>query len=257
MQKNNLESLTETELEQMLDKQRLPRHVAIVMDGNGRWAQGKNLPRIEGHRAAIEAVRDVVEICGQFNIEVLTLYAFSTENWRRPSREVNALMRLLREQLRGQTPELNENNVQLRAIGQLSRLPKRVMDVLEQSIHQTQQNTGLILNLALNYGSRQEIVQAAKKIAQSVKMGELKVKNIDEDVFASHLYTAHLPELDLLIRPSGEMRVSNFLLWQLAYSEFYVTSTLWPDFRRRDLLLALIDYQHRKRRFGGLDTQFS
>jgi len=255
MQTNNLESLTEIELERLLDRKKLPRHVAIIMDGNGRWAEKRDLPRIEGHKAAIEAIRDVVESCGKLEIEALTLYAFSTENWKRPVREVNALMLLLRQQLREQTEELNENNVRLRAIGQLNRIPKRVRQELERSINITKNNTGLILNLALNYGSRQEIVQATQRIAQAVKEGELKINDINENLFANYLYTANLPELDLLIRPSGEMRVSNFLLWQLAYAELYVTPTFWPDFRKRDLLLALIAYQQRKRRFGGLNDQ--
>ncbi|MBM3238008.1 isoprenyl transferase [Candidatus Poribacteria bacterium] len=256
MPSNNLESLTEIELEQLLNRQKLPRHIAIVMDGNGRWAEKRDLPRIEGHKAAIEAIRDVVESCGKLEIEALTLYAFSTENWKRPIREVNALMLLLRQQLKEQTEELNENNVRLRAIGQLNRIPKRVRQELERSINITQNNTGLILNLALNYGSRQEIVQATQRIAQAVKEGELKINDINENLFANYLYTADLPELDLLIRPSGEMRVSNFLLWQLAYAELYVTPTFWPDFRKKDLLLALIAYQQRKRRFGGLNDQF-
>lgn len=255
MQKTNFESLTEIELEQLLDKQKLPRHIAIIMDGNGRWAERHNLSRIQGHKAAIEAVRDVVESCGNLEIETLTLYAFSTENWKRPGREVNALMLLLRQQLQEQTEELNENNVQVKAIGQLNRIPKRVRQQLERSINLTKNNTGLILNLALNYGSRQEIVQATQHIAQDVKEGKLKIKEINENLFANYLYTANLPELDLLIRPSGEMRVSNFLLWQLAYAELYVTPTLWPDFRKKDLLLALIAYQQRERRFGGLDDQ--
>jgi len=249
---NNFESLTEIELEQLLDRKRLPKHIAIIMDGNGRWAEKRNLPRIEGHKAAIAAVRDIVEACGELEIQTLTLYAFSTENWKRPSREVNGLMLLLRQQLQEQTGELNENNVRLRAIGQLNRIPRRVRQELEKSIHLTRSNTGLILNLALNYGGRQEIVQATRRIAQDVEEGRLKIKEINEDLFANYLYTANLPELDLLIRPSGEMRVSNLLLWQLAYAELYVTPTLWPDFRKRDLLLALVSYQQRKRRFGGL-----
>ena len=256
MQNSNFESLTEIELERLLDRQKLPRHIAIIMDGNGRWAENRNLPRIEGHKAGVEAVRDVVESCGKLEIEVLTLYTFSTENWKRPGIEVSALMLLLRQQLKEQTYELNENNVRLRVIGQLNRIPKRVRQELERSINLTKDNTGLILNLAVSYGSRQEIVLATQRIAQDVKDGKLKIKAINENLLANYLDTANLPELDLLIRPSGEMRVSNFLLWQLAYAEFYVTPTLWPDFREKDLLLALIAYQQRKRRFGGLDDQF-
>jgi undecaprenyl diphosphate synthase len=257
MQNSNFESLTEIELERLLDRQKLPRHIAIIMDGNRRWAENRNLPSIEGYKAGVEAVRDVVEICGKLEIEALTLYTFSTENWKRPGIEVSALMLLLRQQLKEQTDELNENNVRLRAIGQLNHIPKRVRQELERSINLTKDNTGLILNLAVSYGSRQEIVLATQRIAQDVKDGKLKIKAINENLFTNYLYTANLPELDLLIRPSGEMRVSNFLLWQLAYAEFYVTPTLWPDFRKKDLLLALIAYQQRKRRFGGgLDGQF-
>lgn len=254
MSVEDLELLSEKELKELIDKEKLPRHIAIIMDGNGRWAKARHLPRIEGHRNAVKTVREVVEACGELEIEVLTLYAFSTENWRRPGLEVRALMRLLREQLRRQTEELNENNVQLRAIGQTDKLPKNIRQELENSIELTKYNTGLILNLAINYGSRQEIVQAVHKIAQAVKNGLLDVDEINEEQFANYLYTSNLLDPDLLIRTSGEMRISNFLLWQLAYSELYITPVLWPDFTLRDLFIAIIDYQRRNRRFGGLDA---
>ena len=243
---------SEEELEASLDKEKLPRHVAITMDGNGRWAVRQNLPRTAGHRAGIEAVRITVELCGKLEIPVLTLYTFSAENWKRPGREVNALMKLLLEQLREQTPQLNENNVQLRVVGNIDRLPGRVVREINRSMDATKDNTGLILNLALSYGGRQEIVQAVRSIIANVGKGNLKAGDIDEDVFARHLYTAGLPDPDLLIRTGSEMRISNFLLWQSAYAEIYVTDTLWPDFREKDLLLALLSYQRRERRFGGV-----
>jgi len=247
----DVENMSEEELKAFLDKEKLPKHVAIIMDGNGRWADRRSLPRTAGHRAGIESVHVAVELCGELEIPVLTLYAFSAENWKRPSREVNALMRLLLEQLRERTSELNENNVQLRVIGNMDRLPGRVVREINRSIDATKDNTGLILNLALSYGSRQEILKALRSIIADVNEGKLKADNINEDVFAQYLYTADLPDPDLLIRTSGEMRISNFLLWQLAYAEIYVTDVLWPDFRRKNLLLALLSYQQRERRFGG------
>jgi len=249
---DNLSQLSESELLELLDKEKLPKHVAIIMDGNGRWAQKRKKPRIEGHRSAMSSVHAVVETCGELGIEVLTLYAFSTENWKRPRIEVNALMLLLREQLRKEIDELNEKNVQLRVIGHIDRLPKRVLGELKNSIERTKNNTGLILNLAISYGSRLEIVQAAQRIAQDAKEGKIDIEEIGEEQFSNYLYTAGLPDPDLLIRPGGEMRISNFLLWQLAYAELYVTPTLWPDFRGQELLVALISYQQRQRRFGGI-----
>jgi undecaprenyl diphosphate synthase len=243
---------SEEELRASLDREKLPKHVAIIMDGNGRWADRQNLPRNAGHRAGVESVQAAVELCGELKISVLTLYAFSSENWKRPVREVNALMRLLLEQLREQTPELNENNVQLRIIGNIDQLPRRIVREIHRAMDATKDNTGLILNMALNYGSRQEIVHAVKSIIADVNNGKLEVGDIDEEVFGCYLYTAGLPDPDLLIRTSGEMRISNYLLWQSAYAEIYVTDTLWPDFRKRDLLLALLSYQQRKRRFGGI-----
>jgi undecaprenyl diphosphate synthase len=230
----------------------VPRHIAIIMDGNGRWARQRALPRLEGHRRGAESVREIVRACGEWGIEFLTLYAFSAENWKRPKSEIEALMRLLEKYLRDEVPELRENNVRLRAIGRLSDLPERVQRQLQQSIEATANNTGLTLILALSYGSRGELVEAAKRIAQEVRDGKLTVEQIDEAAISRRLYTAEYPDPDLLIRTSGEMRLSNFLLWQISYSELWVTKTLWPDFRRDHLLRALQDYNRRHRRFGGV-----
>jgi undecaprenyl diphosphate synthase len=248
----SVENMSEEDLEASLDKRKLPQHVAITMDGNGRWATRRNLPRTAGHRASIDAVRDSVEICGELGIRVLTLYTFSSENWKRPIREVNALMRLLLEQLQQQTPELVKNDVQLRVMGEIDRLPNRVVRELERSIGATKNSTGLTLNLALNYGGRQEIVQAVRSLITDVEEGKIKSDDINEKVFAQYLYTSDLPDPDLLIRTGSMMRISNFFLWQLSYTEIYVTDVLWPDFRKKDLLIALLAYQERERRFGGI-----
>lgn len=246
------EDLTEEELRNSIDIKKMPKHVAIIMDGNGRWADRRGLPRIEGHKAGVESVREAVELCGELKIQVLTLYAFSTENWKRPPFEVNALMRLLIDQLSEQTPELNSKNVKIKVIGDINRLPKRVINEISRSIDATKENTGLILNLALSYGGRQEIVKATRAIASDIKNGILNPNDIDEKVFSKYLYTSNLPDPDIIIRTSGELRISNFLLWQCAYSELYITEVLWPDFRKKDFLLALLSYQNRKRRFGGI-----
>ncbi len=234
-----------------LDRQELPRHIAIIMDGNGRWAAKRRLPRIFGHRAGAKTVRRIVEACAQLGIKVLTLYAFSSENWSRPSAEVNALMRLLREYLEKEIGELNRNGVRLTTIGRTDVLPPAVKKSLAKTIAATGNNTGLILNLALNYGGRAEIVEACRALGRKIRAGSLRSEDIDEDAFAAVLDTAGLPEPDLLIRTSGELRLSNFLLWQTAYCEFYFTPRLWPDFDRRDLEEAIADYQGRERRFGG------
>jgi len=244
--------MNEEELKASLDKEKLPKHIAIIMDGNGRWADRQNLPRSAGHKAGIESVREVVELCGELGIRVLTLYAFSSENWTRPTLEVTALMRLALEQFRDRTSELNENNVQLRVIGDADRLPRRLVREINHSVDATKNNTGLILNIALNYGGRREIIQAVRSIISDIDKQKLEADDIDENVFVQHLYTAELPDPDIVIRTSGEMRFSNFLLWQSAYSEFYITDVLWPDFRKKDLLLAILSYQQRKRRFGGI-----
>ncbi len=223
----------------------LPRHIAVIMDGNGRWAKKRGLPRLFGHRAGTQSVREAVKVCGELGIEVLTLYAFSTENWVRPKTEVNALMGLLSKMLSSEISELDKNNVRLMTVGRTHELPPKVQDDLRKGIEKLKHNTGLTLNLALNYGGRQEIVDAIKKIQK------LGIKNIDEKNFSDYLYTAGLPDPDLMIRTSGEMRLSNFLLYQLAYAELYVTETLWPDFRREHLYKAVEEYQKRERRFGG------
>ncbi|PYR36938.1 MAG: isoprenyl transferase [Acidobacteria bacterium] len=235
-------------LARQVNFEQLPAHVAIIMDGNGRWAAQRRLPRVEGHRAGIDSVRDVVETSARLGIDVLTLYAFSVENWKRPRAEVNTLMMLLKRYIRLELETLQRNNIRFRVIGRAEELASDVQDELEAGIRRTAANTGLQFNIALNYGGRAEIVHAARKaIASGVAPDEL-----DEQRFAQFLYTSGQPDPDLLIRTSGEMRVSNFLLWQIAYSEIWVTDTLWPDFRRRDLLQALVAYQKRERRYGGI-----
>ncbi len=229
-----------------LDKTRVPRHVAVIMDGNGRWAKKRGLPRLMGHRAGAQSVREIVKAAGEWGVKVLTLYAFSTENWARPAAEVSGLMKLLVHTLRREVKELDENNVRLRAIGRIDRLPKDVQKELQKTIDALDGNTGLLLNLALNYGGRQDIVDAVNAL---VGKG---ASSISEEDIAAHLTTAGLPDPDLLIRTSGECRISNFLLWQCAYTEFYITQDFWPEFRRPQLQRALLEYQARNRRFGGL-----
>jgi undecaprenyl diphosphate synthase len=230
----------------------LPRHVAIIMDGNGRWARQRHLPRIEGHRMGAESARVIIRTAGELGIKYLTLYAFSVENWNRPKEEVDALMKYLVHYLKYETPELNRNNVKLEVIGQIYRLPENVQEHLNKSIATLSKNNGLTLIMALSYGGRTEIVDAVRDIAKKVKARELDPAEITEEVFAQHLYTRNWPDPDLLIRTSGEMRVSNFLLWQISYAELVVTPTLWPDFRRPQFFAALEEYHQRHRRFGGL-----
>jgi undecaprenyl diphosphate synthase len=232
------------------DLKNIPRHIAIIMDGNGRWANERGLPRTEGHRNGADTVRRVTEACGELGVEFLTLYAFSSENWKRPKREVEALMKLLEAFLRTKTPEMIEQNVRLQAIGRLHDLPQSCQQQLHRSIEQTSQNTGLTLILALSYGGREEIVDGVKSLLESIERGHLDKGMIDTEVFSKHLYTRYYPDPDLLIRTSGEMRLSNFLLWQLSYTEFYITDTLWPDFGKADLVNAIASYAKRHRRFG-------
>ncbi|MEO7144417.1 MAG: isoprenyl transferase [Bryobacteraceae bacterium] len=240
-------------LAESIDPARLPAHVAIIMDGNGRWARRRSLPRVAGHRAGIEPVRATVETCARLGLDALTLYAFSVENWKRPRNEVDALWRLLRYYLRRELPELMRNDIQFGAVGRLDGLPAVVREELDSVTAATAGNRGLRLSLAINYGGRAEIVDAVNALVDEARAdGCLDTLRIGEDSLASRLYTAGMPDPDLLIRTSGEMRVSNFLLWQIAYAELYVTETLWPDFRRADLLRAILDYQKRDRRFGGL-----
>ena len=237
-------------LARAIDPARLPAHIAVIMDGNGRWAKRRNMPRVAGHRAGIEPVRNTVETCARLGIEALTLYAFSVENWKRPRAEIETLWRLLRYYLRNELPSLMRNNIRFQTIGRTEGLPHQITRELQETIDSTARNTGLVLSLAINYGGRAEIVDAVAAMVDKARRGE-HVEVTEESVNA-HLYTAGLPEPDLLIRTSGEMRISNFLLWQIAYAELYVTETLWPDFRRADLLRAVLDYQKRDRRFGGL-----
>jgi len=233
-------------------KASLPQHVAIIMDGNGRWAKARDLPRIEGHRQGAESARTIIRTSGELGIKYLTLYAFSAENWNRPKDEVDALMKYLIHYLKTETPELNRNNVRLEVIGQIYRLPENVQEHLKKSIATLSRNSGLTLVMALSYGSRIEIVDAVRRIAEKVKRGRLDPADITEQVFAQHLYTRNIPDPDLLIRTSGEMRVSNFLLWQISYAELVITPTLWPDFRKPQFFAALEEYARRHRRFGGV-----
>jgi undecaprenyl diphosphate synthase len=243
------------ELAAAIDPDRLPAHIAIIMDGNGRWAARRRLPRVAGHKAGVGPVRSTVETCARLGIQVLTLYAFSVENWKRPRAEVETLWRLLRFYLRKELPELQKNDIRLQAIGRLDALPPDVRRELDAVVDATAANRGLLVNLAINYGGRTEIVDAVNSIIEVARMeGRLSSLRVDEDLIAAHLYTSPSPHPDLLIRTSGEMRISNFLLWQIAYSELYVTDTLWPDFSRTDLLRAVLEYQKRDRRFGGLSS---
>jgi undecaprenyl diphosphate synthase len=230
---------------------RLPAHVAIIMDGNGRWAAQRHLPRVEGHRAGIDAVRDSVETAARLGIGVLTLYAFSIENWKRPPTEVGTLMRLLKRYLRSELNTLLRNDIRFRVIGRMEELAPDIQDELNAAIERTRGSSGMLFNIALNYGGRAEIVDAARRAIES----GVRPEDLDEQRFASFLYTAGQPDPDLLIRTSGEMRVSNYLLWQIAYSEIYVTDTLWPDFRRRHLIEAVLAYQKRDRRYGGISAR--
>ena len=229
----------------------LPLHIAIIMDGDRRWAKEQNLPVTEGHRHGRESVRDIVRACGQLKIKALTLYTFSTENWIRPQKEVSTLMKWLRESLRDETPELNQNNVRLNAIGRIDELPKTVQMALAKALRDTADNDGLLLNLALNYGGRSELVDACRALAKQVRDGNLDPQSIKEEDISNVLYTNRIPDPDLLIRCSGEMRLSNFLPWQMVYTEIYFTSVYWPNFRRHHLYEAIREFQQRQRRFGG------
>jgi undecaprenyl diphosphate synthase len=242
------EGSAEEGLARQIDFSRLPQHVAVIMDGNGRWAAQRHLPRVEGHRAGIESVREVVEGSARLGIQVLTLYAFSVENWKRPVSEVSTLMMLLKRYLRLELNTLLRNNIRFRVIGRASDLAADVRSELALGEEKTATNTGMLFNIALNYGGRAEIVEAAKRLIEA----GVQADELDEDRFAGFLYTAGQPDPDLLIRTSGEIRVSNFLLWQIAYAEIWVTETLWPDFRKRHLLEAILAYQKRDRRYGGI-----
>ena len=235
-----------------LDMNNIPKHIAIIMDGNGRWAQARNLPRSLGHKAGVETIRRVIKEADKLGVKYMTFYAFSTENWKRPKDEVDALMKLLVQYLRQELEELHRNSVVIRVLGDISRLPDECVKEIERSKEKTKNNTGIVMNFALNYGGRDEIIRATKFIAESVKKGELNPEDITKEVIESYLYTHDMPDPDIIIRPSGEQRLSNFLLWQCAYSEFWYSNINWPDFKEKDLRKAIFDFQNRERRFGGL-----
>ncbi len=241
--------------QRILENANIPVHVAIIMDGNGRWAKSRNLSRIKGHEEGINSVRAVVEACGELGIEILTLYTFSKENWRRPKAEISALWRLLIQTVRREVPELKKNNVRLNMIGVKEDLPRVVCEGVEYAINQLKDNTGLIVNLALSYSSRFEITQAVQKIAKKVANGEMQPIDINEQIITDHLYTSNLPDPDLVIRTSGEQRISNFLLWQIAYSEIYISKVLWPEFRKKEFYQTILAYQQRERRYGMVSEQ--
>lgn len=240
---------------EQIKQDRIPRHIAIIMDGNGRWAKKQGLARMFGHKQGVETVHRITEAAAELGIGYLTLYAFSTENWNRPKEEVDALMALLVDTIVKETPTLMKNNIVLQTIGDISRLPEATRKKFLECIEQTSQNTGLTLIIALSYSARWELIQAAKNIASAVEQGQLRLEEINEEVLANHLTTANVPDPDLLIRTSGELRISNFLLWQLAYSEMYFTSCLWPEFTNEEFYHAIVDYQSRERRFGKTSEQ--
>lgn len=238
-----------------INLKRVPRHVAVIMDGNGRWAKNQGMNRIFGHRNALTAVRQSVEAASEIGVEAITLYAFSTENWNRPKLEVDALMSLLINSLKKELPGFMENNIRVSSIGAIDSLPKKAQKVLNDVIEATKHNSKIVLTFALSYGAREEIVNAIKNISKKVVNNELDSKEIDEKIINNHLYTFNLPDVDLMIRTSGEQRISNFLLWQLAYAELYFTDVLWPDFRKEHFFDAIVDYQNRERRFGKTSEQ--
>ena len=243
------------QLKQQIDMERLPQHIAIIMDGNGRWAKERGKARIFGHQSAIQSVREVSEACAELGVSYLTLYAFSTENWNRPMAEVSGLMSLLAQTIKAETATLNKNNIRLNAIGDLKSLPQTNYDQLMQAIEDTSRNTRMTLTLALSYSGRWDLTQASRRMAEDVAQGKLQPEAVNDALVSSYLSTAGIPDPELLIRTSGEERISNFLLWQLAYSELYFTPIYWPDFRKADLYEAILNYQHRERRFGKTSEQ--
>ena len=244
-----------TELITDITSEQLPKHIAIIMDGNGRWAKQQNKPRVFGHRNGVKSVRDVIEACAEIGVEYLTLYAFSTENWKRPKLEVRTLMSLLVNSLKKELKTLQDNNIKLSMIGDITMMPSNAQKELKDVMEKTKNNNRLTLTLALSYGSRDEIVNVIKKISEKVVKNELQIEDISENIINNHLYTFSLPDVDLMIRTSGEQRISNFLLWQCAYAELYFSKVLWPDFRRNHLFEAIKDYQNRERRFGKTSDQ--
>lgn len=246
-----------SELITQINTEKLPKHIAVIMDGNGRWAKGRNMPRVFGHRNGVKAVRETSEAAAEIGIDYLTLYAFSTENWKRPTTEVSALMSLLVDTIHKETETMNKNNIRLQAIGDLSMLPNQSYDALLQGIEDTKNNTRMTMVLALNYSARWEISNAMTRIARGIEMGEFTSDQIQEDLIQNHLTTRGIPDPELMIRTSGEHRISNFLLWQMAYTELYFTDILWPDFRRDHFYQAIIDFQRRERRFGKISEQLA
>ena len=244
-------------LKENISKTNIPSHVAIIMDGNGRWAKKKGKLRVFGHSNGVNSVRETIEAAAEIGVKVLTLFAFSTENWSRPKKEVDTLMSLLATSLRKELKSLQKNKIQLRAIGAIENLPNRTQKELNEVIQKTENNDRMILNLALSYGSRAEIVNAVKNISKKVVNNDLNIENIDEKIINNHLYTFSLPDVDFLIRTSGEQRISNFLLWQIAYAELYFTKTLWPDFKKQDFYTAIVEYQERERRYGKTSEQIN
>ncbi len=257
MEENHVTATFKMSLKEQINKEKLPNHIAIIMDGNGRWAKQQGLMRVIGHENGTKSVRQVVEASAELGIKNLTLYAFSTENWNRPKLEVQTLMRLLVKSLKKEIKTLNDNNIKLAAIGCLSDLPKKAHNELLDVIDKTKNNKNMTLTLALSYGSREEIVNVIKELSVKVKNNIISSESIDESIINKHLYTQNLPDVDLLIRTSGEQRISNFLLWQIAYAELYFTDILWPDFRKEHLYEALINYQNRERRFGKTSEQLT
>ena len=243
------------DIQTQINTHKIPKHVAIIMDGNGRWAKQKGMLRVFGHRNGVKAVKQTIDAASEIGVEVITLYAFSTENWNRPKTEVKALMNLLVSSLKDELDAFQEKNIRLQTIGQTESLPKKAQRQLKEVIELTKNNTSMVLNLALSYGSREEIVNTIKNISKKVVNKELLIEEIDEKIINNHLYTFTLPDVDFLIRTSGEKRISNFLLWQIAYAEFYFTDVLWPDFRKEDFFKAIIEYQNRERRFGKISEQ--
>jgi undecaprenyl diphosphate synthase len=245
----------EAEMLAAIDLARLPQHIAVIMDGNGRWAKQRNKPRIFGHRAGAESVRAILDTCARLQIKAVTLYAFSTENWKRPEDEVSGLMQMLKLYLKQELKTVHKNNIRFQAIGKISGLSEDLQKEIATAEEKTRDNTGTFLSIALNYGGRAEIVEAAKKAARDLLKNGGSIENLREEDIERNLYTANLPEVDLLVRTSGEFRISNFLLWQLAYSEIYVTPTLFPDFRRSEIFKAILDFQKRERRYGGIEAK--
>ncbi|RKY35911.1 MAG: isoprenyl transferase [Candidatus Omnitrophota bacterium] len=238
----------------MLDLNTIPQHIAIIMDGNGRWAKKRKLPRIAGHSKGAQRAKDIIKACSNLGVKYLTLYAFSTENWKRPKIEIKFLMSLFLRYLKKEAVSLDKNNVRFLTIGRVDKFPENVQQLIREITEQTKQNTGLTLILALNYGARLEIVDAALKLAEDINLGVISRDKINEEIFSTYLYTAEIPDPDILIRTSGEMRISNFLLWQISYTELYVTAKLWPEFNQQELELAINDFQHRSRRFGNIEA---